>query len=168
MTAPDVLSLLNCGRSRGTGRWVARCPAHQDSTPSLSIREIDDRILLHCFGGCKPEEIVAALGLEMRDLFTDSSISQRQRPTSKPQKLDLVDVAFRLELGAFDRRIRADAILQAISNFPGDDLTEEDRDRLMNAVARAYADRDRAEFLEAVGDDFRLKAFHERTERHAA
>jgi archaellum biogenesis ATPase FlaH len=35
---------------------------------SISVGE-DGRVLLHCHAGCAPEGIVAALGLEMRDLF---------------------------------------------------------------------------------------------------
>jgi len=55
---------------RRNGYYTALCPAHADRKPSLSISETDDgRALLHCHAGCKPENIVAELGLEMRDLF---------------------------------------------------------------------------------------------------
>ncbi|MBN2566029.1 MAG: hypothetical protein JXB46_10005, partial [Candidatus Eisenbacteria bacterium] len=47
-----------------------RCPAHDDHKPSLSVTEGDDgRVLLTCHAGCTPEDIVAALGLTMADLF---------------------------------------------------------------------------------------------------
>lgn len=50
--------------------WLARCPAHQDRSPSLSIREGDDgRVLLHCFAGCPTESICSALGIKLSDLF---------------------------------------------------------------------------------------------------
>jgi len=49
---------------------VARCPAHEDTTPSLSITETSDSVvLLKCFAGCSVANIVAALGLGMKDLF---------------------------------------------------------------------------------------------------
>lgn len=52
------------------GRWTACCPAHNDKSPSLAIRQADDgRILLHCFGGCSVQSIVSSLGMEMTDLF---------------------------------------------------------------------------------------------------
>lgn len=168
MNAADFLLRLDGVRPRGPGRWSARCTAHQDRTPSLSIREAGDRILLHCFGGCKPEEIVSALGLAMHDLFTDSPIPPQQRSKPKPQKLDLIAVAFRFELAALDRRLRADHVLKAATTFTMDTLSEPQLDRLLNAVAHAYSDRDRADFLETLADDFRLKAFYERTECHAA
>jgi len=54
------------------GNFTARCPAHEDADPSLSIGEGDDgRVLLKCFAGCTAEDIVAALGLEMSDLFPE-------------------------------------------------------------------------------------------------
>lgn len=52
----------------------ALCPAHGDKTPSLSIKEGEDgRVLLHCFSGCPVEEIVAAMGLKMIDLFAEDA-----------------------------------------------------------------------------------------------
>jgi hypothetical protein len=73
-----VLERLDGVRQSGPGRWLARCPAHDDGRPSLSIREGDDgRVLLHCFTGCGGLEIVDALGLQWADLFVESD----RRPT---------------------------------------------------------------------------------------
>ena len=64
-----VLERLEQVKERGEG-YQALCPAHDDQDPSLSISEGEDgRALLKCFVGCETEEIVAALGLEMKDLF---------------------------------------------------------------------------------------------------
>ncbi len=57
-------------RSLG-GRWhgrygTARCPAHDDRNPSLSIRDGDaGALLLHCFTGCEYRDIRAALNLKL-------------------------------------------------------------------------------------------------------
>ncbi len=49
------------GRRCGAG-WVARCPAHDDREPSLSIRDADDgKVLVRCHAGCSQEQVVAAL-----------------------------------------------------------------------------------------------------------
>jgi putative DNA primase/helicase len=49
------------GRPIG-GVWMARCPAHDDRTPSLSIRHADDgKVLVHCHAGCDQERVIAAL-----------------------------------------------------------------------------------------------------------
>ena len=48
------------GRRRGD-RWFARCPAHEERTASLSIRELNGVVLLRCFGGCENRDIIRAL-----------------------------------------------------------------------------------------------------------
>lgn len=64
-----VLSSLDMVKASGTG-WIARCPAHEDGRPSLTIGEGDDgRVLLHCFAGCSPAAICDAIGLQTGDLF---------------------------------------------------------------------------------------------------
>jgi hypothetical protein len=40
---------------------MARCPAHDDSTPSLSICDVDDKVLVHCHAGCEQEQVIAVL-----------------------------------------------------------------------------------------------------------
>lgn len=66
----DLLTRLDGIRRTGPGRWIARCPAHEDRTPSLSIKLADDgRVLVHDFGGCSVEDVLAAVGLAVKDLF---------------------------------------------------------------------------------------------------
>jgi hypothetical protein len=55
------------------GRWMAQCPAHDDRSPSLSIREEEDRVLLHCFAGCEVVDVCNALGLSLSALFARSA-----------------------------------------------------------------------------------------------
>ena len=64
-----VLDRLEGVRERGEG-YQAHCPAHDDHEPSLSVTEGEDgRALLKCFAGCRTSDVVAALDLEMKDLF---------------------------------------------------------------------------------------------------
>jgi hypothetical protein len=65
-----LINRLENVRAYGRG-WRATCPVHGGkSQNSLSIAEGDDgRVLLHCFGGCDPLEVVKACGLEASDLF---------------------------------------------------------------------------------------------------
>ena len=71
MSAVDkVLERLTGIRQTGARRWIAKCSAHEDHSPSLSIRETQDgRVLLHCFAGCANSDVLASLGLRMSDLF---------------------------------------------------------------------------------------------------
>jgi AAA domain len=64
-----LLERLEHVKRRGAG-WQARCPAHEDRHPSLSIGVGDDgRALVKCHAGCTVDAVLAALGLESRDLF---------------------------------------------------------------------------------------------------
>lgn len=79
----DVLSRLDDVRPRGRGQWQAKCPAHDDHNPSLSIGEGDDgRLLLHCFAGCAFPNILTALGL-----LVNGSGQDRETPlaTERPK-----------------------------------------------------------------------------------
>ncbi len=67
--AEDLLARLERVRKSGERSWSARCPAHADKGPSLSVTDRDGTILIHCFAGCTPAEIVAAAGLKLADLF---------------------------------------------------------------------------------------------------
>lgn len=55
--------------SRKPGTWTARCPAHDDRGPSLSILHGDRRWTAHCFAGCHEEDIWTAVGLTINDLW---------------------------------------------------------------------------------------------------
>jgi len=68
----EVLSRLKGYKSTGPDRWQCKCPAHQDKSPSMTLRLVDDgRILIHCFAGCGTDAILDALGLTFGDLFPE-------------------------------------------------------------------------------------------------
>jgi hypothetical protein len=70
MTAEKLLGRLQGVRGAGPGRWMARCPAHEDRTASLSIREVEDgKVLVKDFGGCDVSAVLGAVGLTFSDLF---------------------------------------------------------------------------------------------------
>ena len=67
----DVLDRLNVA-SRNGEKAMCFCPAHDDrNNPSLSIKAENGALLLHCFAGCQPEDIVSETGLDMKDLFAE-------------------------------------------------------------------------------------------------
>ena len=71
MTAKEIAMQLH-GKKAGR-RWLCRCPTglhrHGDRNRSLSVWESSDGwVRLHCFTGCTRDEIVAAMGLKIRDL----------------------------------------------------------------------------------------------------
>lgn len=80
--AETLLARLDRVRVCGPGRWMARCPAHEDKSPSLSVRELDDgRVLLHCFAGCAAPNVLSAVGLTLGDLFPAPLALNGAKPT---------------------------------------------------------------------------------------
>ena len=58
------------GGSRSGSGWIAKCPAHKDSSPSLSIGVgRDGRVLVHCFAGCTGAQVIQKL--QQLNLWSD-------------------------------------------------------------------------------------------------
>jgi hypothetical protein len=75
-TLDRILSLLAGVRRDGQG-YRAKCPAHADCNPSLSVRQVNGTILLKCFAGCTTEDVCRALGIGMSELFTNRGRPKR-------------------------------------------------------------------------------------------
>src|SRR5262249_26871858 len=85
MTAAALLERLRGVRRTRLGQWIARCPAHDDRRPSLSIGERDDgRVLLHCFAGCAVGDVLRTIGLDYSALFPDRAIADHIPPERRP------------------------------------------------------------------------------------
>ncbi|MBG0818201.1 toprim domain-containing protein [Planomonospora sp. ID82291] len=51
------------------GDYSAQCPAHDDRTPSLSLGQGEKGAVVNCQVGCDTRDVVAELGLTLKDLF---------------------------------------------------------------------------------------------------
>lgn len=77
--ANNVLQHLQKVKSTGQNKWISCCPAHDDRSPSLAIKECDNgNLLIHCFSGCDVSSIVGAIGLELSDLFPENQEGFKQ------------------------------------------------------------------------------------------
>jgi hypothetical protein len=133
----ELLSRLQKVKKTGPGKWQAVCPAHEDRSPSLAIKDADGTILCHCFAGCQVEDVLGAIGLEMIDLFPDTGKKEWQGETP-------IKFTGGLKFNAMDA-LRALAgegsvvLLLACDQAEGRVLSQVDRDRLMTAVGRINA-----------------------------
>lgn len=101
MDINTFLNHLDKVRSNGTGKWMACCPSHDDKSPSMSIKQVDGKIILHCFAGCSAEEITGAIGLKMSDLFEQklsvvknkSRLPRRKLVTALMHELIVLNIA---------------------------------------------------------------------------
>lgn len=87
-TVIAALEEAGCKPKRSGRGWSAKCPAHDDQRPSLSVSTGDDgRALICCHAGCTSEEITKTLGLNMRDLMPKRSSAPVSRTHhQKPQE----------------------------------------------------------------------------------
>jgi hypothetical protein len=91
----DFLNRLGKVREIGSGKWVACCPAHEDRSPSLSIKQADDKILIYCFAGCEAEDVVGSVGMSLSDLMPESegyNYQPAQKVLTASTKAELFDV----------------------------------------------------------------------------
>lgn len=131
MPADTLLQRLDKVRERGRGQWSARCPAHDDKGPSLSIKETaDGAVLVHCFAGCSVAEVLGAVGLDFDALFPPRPMTPGAG--TGPKKLKL-PAAQALEILATEATV--------IAIVGGDmvrrkTITDVDHQRLIKAVGR--------------------------------
>ena len=127
MDASQFITHLEGVKQTGKDQWIARCPAHEDKSPSLAIKEVDDRLLIHDFAGCSTYEIVSALELELSDLFPEK-ITTGNKPVSRP--FPAADVL---------RCLASETIfLMTCANdlTKGEKLNSEDQNRLLQSASR--------------------------------
>jgi len=127
MNINDFLSYFEKSYRSGKDEYQCLCPAHNDKTASLSIKNLpDERILIHCFAGCTANDILGAVGLTFDDI-----VPKRLgdfKPVSKP-----------FNPYAVLKAISNETLLVALAGLEvanGKTLPQEDKDRLMIAVNR--------------------------------
>ena len=131
MSIESLISRLDGVKETGHGKYVARCPAHDDKSPSLAIKECSDgRILIHDFAGCETENVLAAIGLNFSDVMPERIGADHSYKPLKPR---------------FDAR----QVLECISHEAmvvcilaerfADIASEKDSERLLIAASRINA-----------------------------
>lgn len=129
--AETFLARVEWYKQTGAGRWIFKVPGRKDKRPSGSARELEDgRLLIHDFAGSSAAEMLAAVGLEMTDLYPEK-LSDHGKPERRT-----FWAADALKCCAFEAMVCAAA---AVSMAAGEPLSSVDRDRLMVAAERLNA-----------------------------
>tara|TARA_R110002020_G_scaffold443124_1_gene654347 strand:- start:1474 stop:1896 length:423 start_codon:yes stop_codon:yes gene_type:complete len=114
------------------GRWIARCPAHEDKTPSLSIGLGDDgRVLIHCHAGCGAVAVVEAVGLQISDLMPQDPQYYLSRQYERSPRVDYKGIIFHLRHQFYVLSIAAGKVKN------GESLNE-DEEQAMDRVAKSF------------------------------
>lgn len=80
MNAETIAKALG-GRKARQG-WTARCPAHDDREPSLSIHDANGKVLVHCHAGCDQRQVIAVL--RTRGLWAANEACRFRRSARRP------------------------------------------------------------------------------------
>jgi hypothetical protein len=143
----NLPELLNARRT-GADKWQARCPAHEDKNPSLSIARRDGNWLIHCFGGCAVENVLHAVGLTWQDVLPDKA------PDAGPRlPFTASDVLRALEHDILTSQVAAGMLAE------GKDLTGSDRQELARASRRIGK---ASQYLRSVKDAETKRRAHEK------
>ena len=132
MTIETFLSRLHKVKKRGHGQWMALCPIHNEKTPSLSIKDDNGTILIHCFGcGAGGVDVCGAVGVEPSELFPPSDhVDYERKPSRSYFPADQVLEALSTET-LIVHLISKDMLINNID--------QETRERLILAVERIHA-----------------------------
>jgi len=79
----DALLAAGCD-PKGGQRITAKCPAHDDSNPSLSVaRGTQQPVVFRCHAGCDPDAVLRALRLDWADLLEDENTTNGYTPAKE-------------------------------------------------------------------------------------
>lgn len=129
MNLQNILSRLDGVRKgSGEGQYMAKCPAHEDRSPSLGVKDNGDKIIINCFAGCSVDDVVSAIGLKLTDLFECDTI----RDTSAKGQFLPRDIIKALSGEVMFLSVCASDMAN------GERLTEDDMKRLKVAAKRLH------------------------------
>tara|TARA_B100000780_G_C21054421_1_gene423572 strand:- start:282 stop:683 length:402 start_codon:yes stop_codon:yes gene_type:complete len=112
MNSLDVLDRLE-QVTGGKGKWMACCPAHQDKSPSLAVTEAADRLLVYCFAGCETSDVMAAIGLNVADLFYNM-LAGGELTEGKRRKYEEALISERFQVAIINSAERSERPLTAV------------------------------------------------------
>lgn len=103
MNATEFVGLLESRGlhpTRNGEGWASKCPAHEDKNPSLSVAEgREGAVLVKCHAGCATNDVCAALGCTVGDLFPPREKARRSG-NSAPRGRVVATYDYRDERGA--------------------------------------------------------------------
>lgn len=159
MRAAELLGRLDGARKTARG-WTARCPAHEDRFPSLSVSDGERGVLVHCWAGCQLDAICASLGIRPSDLFYSAptrhgSSREPVRRLLSPREF-LVACEDGVWRGAMAHELRGLAVLDRAKGLDTTAWSADDFDRAMRAVCRGREDLRVAQHLHRLAFAFRV------------
>jgi len=128
MSLEIMLGRLQKVKRSGHGQYMACCPAHEDRSPSLSIKDTGEgRLLINCLAGCDTLNVLNALGMDWEDVMPPKEASYQAPVKQRVYPSDA--------LKAIQTEARI-VMLAAYSILDKKDMTVGDFQRLQLAMER--------------------------------
>jgi len=86
-TFDQIITRTDARSSGVAGQYSGKCPAHDDTSPSLSISIQQGQILLFCHAGCDTNQILRKLGITIQNLFESSPVGSQILQNENEEKL---------------------------------------------------------------------------------
>ena len=122
-----VLSRLEKVQRIGNDRYKAICPAHDDRSPSLAIKDDEGKLLLHCFGGCETLDVLSAIGLDFANIMPDKVTGNFKKDKKPFYAMDILGI---IKFEATLTYIYASDMAKGLA------LSSADKERLLLAASR--------------------------------
>ena len=133
MSFEALLDRLNGVKRTGQGRAMARCPAHDDRSPSLGVKDCGEGFtIVNCLAGCETADVLSAVGLTFADVMPERIGNEH---SYKPMRK-------RFDASQILKVLRSEATLVAIAAenmAEGITLSDDDQNRVFNAACRIRA-----------------------------
>jgi len=127
MKADLIIERLEHVRATGKNRWIARCPAHKDLSPSLVITQPDnERVLIHCHAGCSTGDILDSVGLDWGALMPDKGMTYSATRITRKDEPIVDEMLIEISKAMLSR---------------GERLSEMDKQLVLNARLRVLKNR---------------------------
>lgn len=82
----NILERLEKVKQTSSDTWRCQCPCGHKSPSQMALKELPDgRVLIHCFAGHSPAEIMQAIDMSLNDLF-EEPIDQHIQPLYMARK----------------------------------------------------------------------------------
>ena len=135
MSADAFLNKLRGVQGRN-GAWRAVCPAHDSkhNSKTLSVKETPDgTVLLRCWAGCEVFDVVAAVGMDLADLFPPREQQGQEHAKAQRRPFPARDIVTALKT---ESEVGALLLLKVANREP---ISENDRKRAKDAAERWWA-----------------------------
>ncbi|CAB4132177.1 TOPRIM domain containing protein [uncultured Caudovirales phage] len=109
MSLQNILNNLDKVKRIKHNEYKALCPVHEEKTPSLTISDLGNKIVCHCFGcGATGVDVVSALGMNIEELFNEKRTMNETYKSTQQDQEHALNANFLNEVSALTKKLTDD------------------------------------------------------------